>query len=183
MSIYYPEGCDSTVPDHICDPCETPEHGRVGSVAYIKTSFNFADQTDPTEWQTGINSRDIIVIPAVFGSFDGGSPVEGTGYGRQATRLTGYNFSLTYKDPNYKSNCEFYNGLKNSRNYKVAWVTETQTHISDNAVSVIPKQPVTDDVASIVEYDVEVKFAQGDLACPFDTPAGIFDQCLLVTAA
>ena len=181
MSIYYPEGCESAIPDHQCDPCEVPEHGRVRSVAYIKSSFNFIDPEDPTEWSAGIDSRDIIMIPEVLGSFDGGAPVESAGYGDQSTKLTGYNFSLVYKDPNYRDNCDFYNAIKASRNYKVAWRTETQTHISDNTVSVIPKQPVTEDLASDVVWDVEVKFAQGDLACPFDTPAGIFDQCLAVT--
>jgi hypothetical protein len=183
MSIYYPEGCDASVPDHICDPCAVPEHGRVRSIAFIKSSFSFADPTDPTEWVTGIDNRDIIVIPEVLGSFDGGAPVEGPGYGDQATKVTGYNFSLLFKDPNYRENCAFYNGIKNARNYKVAYRTETQIHISDNTVSVVPKNPVTEDLASEVVWDVEVKFAQADLPCPVDTPAGIFDQCLLVTAA
>lgn len=183
MSIYYPEGCEAEVPDHICDPCPSPEHGRVRSIAFIKSSFSFTDQSDPTEWVTGINNRDIIVIPEVLGSFDGGAAVEGPGYGDQSTKVTGYNFSLLFKDPNYRENCAFYNGIKNARNYKIAWRTETQTHISDNTVSVIPKQPVTEDLASEVVWDVEVKFAQADLACPFDTPPGIFAQCFLVEAA
>jgi hypothetical protein len=181
-SIYYPEGCEASVPDHICDPCAVPEHGRVRSVAFIKSSFSFTDPTDPNEWITGIDNRDIIVIPEVLGSFDGGAPVESPGYGDQSTKITGYNFSLLFKDPNYRENAAFFNGIKNARNYKVAWRTETQTHISDNTVSVVPKQPVTEDLASEVVWDVEVKFAQADLAEPFDTPVGIFDQCLLVTA-
>lgn len=182
MSIYYPEGCESAIPDHQCDPCEVPEHGRVRSIAYIKSSFNFTDPSDPTEWSAGIDNRDIIMIPEVLGSFDGGAPVEGPGYGDQSTKLTGYNFSLVYKDPNYRDNCDFYNAMKTARNYKIAFRTETQTHISDNTVSVIPKNPITEDLASEVVWDVEVKWAQGDLPCPFDTPAGTFAECIAVTA-
>jgi hypothetical protein len=180
-SIYYPEGCDTAQPPYQCDPCDPPEHGRIRSIAYIKKSFNFSDPTDPTEWITGINAGDIIILAEVNGTHDGGAPVEGPGYGDQASKTTGYNFSIVYKDPNYKNNADFYNAIKNSRNYKVAYRTETQTHVSTNTVSIIPKQPVTDDLASEVTWDVEVKYSQGDLAEPFDTPPGIFDQCILVS--
>lgn len=175
MSIYYPSGCDTAVPDHLCNPCEATEHGRVRSVAFVRNSFEFVDPTDPTEWQTGINNKDIIIISEVLGSFDGGAPVEGAGYGNQQSKLTGYNFSLVYKDPNYKDNADFYNALKFSREYKVAWRTENLTHVSTNTVSVIPKNPVAEDLTSEVVWEVEVKFSQGDLAEPFATPAGIFE--------
>lgn len=175
MSIYYPSGCDTIVPDHLCNPCEETEHGRVRSIAFVKKSFAFTDITNAVEWQNGIASKDIIIIPEVLGSFDGGSPVEGAGYGDQQTKLNGYNFVLNYKDPNYKLNADFYNALKYSREFLVAYRTETQTHISTNAASVVPKNPVAEDLTSEVVWDVEVKFSQGDLPEPFDTPAGIFD--------
>lgn len=173
-TIYYPSNCDTIVPDHYCNPCDTVEHARVRSVAFIKTSFAFNDPTNPAEWAQGIADRDIIIIPEVLGSFDGGQPVEGAGYGDQQTKLTGYNFELTFKDPNYKQNADFYNAIKNSRAYKVAFRTETQTHISENAVSVIPKNPITENLTDEVVWDVLVKFSQGDLPEPNDTPEGIF---------
>lgn len=175
-SIYYPSGCDTAVPNHFCDPCETPEHARVRSVAFVKSSVAFNDNSDATEWEEGIANGDIIVIAEVLGSFDGGQPVEGTGYGDQATKVTGYNFELSFKDPNYKQNADFYNAIKNSRSYKLAFRTETQTHLSTNTVTVIPKNPVTENLTDEVVWDVLVKFAQGDLPEPFDTPEGIF-QC------
>lgn len=178
MSVYYPTGCDELVPDHYCDACESPELGRVSSIAFIKDTFAFVDPTNPTEWQAGFASGDIILIPFTKGTFDGGSEVEVAGYGRQATRLNGYNFQLQYQDPNYRTNCTFYNALKNSRQYTVAYSTETQTHLSDTVVSVIPKNPVQDDTTSEVVWDVLVKWAAKDLPCPFNTPEGIFDACV-----
>lgn len=177
MSVYYPSGCDDTIPAHICDPCLLPEHGRISSVAFIKNTFAFVDPTDPTEWQAGFASGDIILIPQTRGTFDGGAEVEGPGYGRQATKLTGYNFQAQYQDPNYKGNCDFYNAIKRTRNMKFAYVTETQVHITDNEVQVIPKNPVEDDISSEVVWDVIVKWAGPDLPCPYDVPAGIFDEC------
>lgn len=174
-SIYYPAGCDTAVPAHYCDPCEAKEKGRVSSVAFIRTNFAFVDITDPNEWRAGIESGDIIVIPEVLGSFDGGAEVESAGYGRQSTNLTGYNFTLNYKDPNYKGNAVFYNAIKNSRAYRIYFVTETQGHLSENAVSIIPKNPVTENLTDDVVWDVTVKWAGADLPAPEDIPAGIFD--------
>lgn len=178
MSVYYPTGCDNVIPDHICDSCEAPELGRVSSVAFIKNTFAFVDPSDPTEWQAGFAADDIILIPFTKGTFDGGSEVETAGYGRQVTRLTGYNFQLQYQDPNYRLNCNFYNAIKNSRAYRVAYATETQIHIVDTTVQVIPKNPVQDDPNSEVVWDVLVKWGGKDLPCPFDLPAGIFDECV-----
>lgn len=173
-SIYYPVGCDTTIPDHFCDPCEPTEHGRVRSVAFVKSDFAFVDPTNPNEWTVGIQNKDIIIIPEVLGSFDGGAPVESPGYGDQQSKISGYNFSLLFKDPNYKDNADFYNALKYSRAYRVAYRTENFVHISEAAVSVIPKNPVQEDLTTEVVWDVEVKFSQGDLPVPYDTPAGIF---------
>lgn len=175
MAIYYPADCEQEIPDHICDPCEAREKGRIGDVAFIKDTFVFTDETNPTEWQTGINSRDIIIIPGVLGSYDGGSEVLGAGYGRQSESFIGYNFTSNFKDPNYKSNCLFYNLLKDSKNYRYAFKTETQLHITNNPVVVIPKNPVTEDLNSDVVWDVLVKWADRDVPCPIDEPVGIFD--------
>lgn len=173
-SVYYPSGCDQEVGEHFCSDCPTPEHGRVRSVAFIKSGFEFIDPTDPTEWTTGIGNKDIIIIPATNGSFDGGSEVEGPGYGDQQSKLVGYNFQLTYNDPDYKTNASFYNAIKNSRNYRLAYRTETQVHITENTVSVIPKNPVAEDLTSEVVWNVLVKWSEGDLPEPFDMPEGVF---------
>ena len=178
MSVYYPSNCDDLVPDHICDPCEELEGGRVRSMAFIKSTFAFTDPSDPTEWEAGFLSGDIILIPQTKGTFDGGAEVESPGYGDQVTRLTGYNFQLQYQDPNYKQNCTFYNTLKNSRAYKAAYRTETQIHIIDTTVQVIPKNPVQEDTNTEVVWDVLVKWSGKDVPCPYDVPPGIFDACV-----
>lgn len=181
MAVYYPSGCDALIPDHICDPCEAIELGRLSSVAYIKNTFDFIDPSDPTEWEAGFASGDIILIPMTSGTFDGGSEVESPGYGRQATRLTGYNFQAQYQDPNYKLNCNFYNAIKNSRGYKFAYATSSQIHLVNVPVQAIPKNPVQDDVTSAVVWDVLVKWSDSDVPCPYDIPPGIFDACVALT--
>ena len=181
MSVYYPANCDDLVPAHICDPCEEIEGGRIRSMAFIKTTFDFVDPTDPTEWETGFAAGDIILIPQTNGTFDGGSEVEAPGFGDQVTRLTGFNYQIQFQDPNYRQNCAFYNALKNSRQYKAAYRTGTQIHLIENTVQIIPKNPVQEDPNSSVVWDVLVKWSGQDAPCPYDVPPGIFDACVAFT--
>lgn len=172
--VYYPAGCEAEIGDHYCNDCEAPENGRIRSSAFIASDFAFTDPTNPTEWITGIQAKKIIIIPKTNGTFDGGAEIEGPGYGDQATKLTGYNFTAVFNDPNYALNADFYNAIKRSRNWKYAYRTSSKTHITETTVSVIPKNPVTDDITSEVVWNVTVKWSDDDLPVPFDTPAGIF---------
>lgn len=170
--------CEDQTPDHVCDPCESIEKARIGAGAFYKNTF--VDPTNPTEWQDAINNGDVIILPAIRGTFDGGSPVEAAGYGRQSTNLTGYNFTANFLDPNYKSNGDFYNNIKRSRLWKFAYLTETQVHLSEQIVSIVPTNPVTENTTDDVTWNVAVKWAGPDLPKPYDAPAGIFDECIAV---
>lgn len=181
MAIYYPSGCDDEIPAHVCDPCGEIEGGRVRSVAFIKTSFEFTDPTDPTEWQEGFASGDIILIPDTRGNYDGGAEVEGQGFGDQVTRLTGYNHQLQYQDPNYAPNWTFYDLVKRTRGYKVAFRTATKIHLVNATVQVIPKNPVQEDPNTDVLWDVLVKWASLSSPRPYDVPPGIFDSCVVLS--
>jgi hypothetical protein len=180
--VYYPTGCNTAVPDHFCSDCPTREHGRVRAVAFIKDTFEFTDPTNPLEWQAGIAAKDIIIINKVNGTFDGGSEVEGPGYGDQASTLFGYNFVAVFNDPNYEFNADFYNALKRSSNWRFAYKTENFVHLTTKTVSVVPKNPVTDDINSDVVWNVTVKWAEEDLPIPYTTPAGVF-VCLDYTGS
>jgi len=173
--VYYPSSCNTAVPDHYCNPCGSRENGRVRSVAFIADDFTFTDPTNRTEWITGIQAKKIIIIPQTNGSFDGGAEVEIPGYGDQVSSLVGYNFTLTYNDPNYALNADFYNGIKNSRSYKIAYRTSSQIHLSQVNVQVIPKNPVAEDITSEVVWNVTVKWADDDLPIPYTTPTSIFE--------
>lgn len=181
MSVYYPTDCEDILPDHICDPCEDIEQGRVRSVAFIKKDFAFNDPSDAQEWQAGIEAGDIIIIPETKGTYDGGAEVLQPGYGDMIEKLTGYNHQLQYQDPNYKSNCNFYNLIKNSRQYKFAYRTGSRIHIIDETIQAIPKAPVQEDLATEVVYDVLIKWQSKNLPCHYEMPPGIFDRCFYVS--
>jgi hypothetical protein len=174
MSIYYPSGCDDDLLEHNCDPCPAGEHGRVRGVAFVKKTFDFTDITDPTEWEAGIAAGDIVIIPETNGTYDGGTPQFGPGYGDTPERYLGSEFKVNYRDPNYIGNCDFYNKIRKSRNWKIAYLSETQIRLSTGTATVFGKDAIADDLNSEIVWEVEAKFKQTDTSCPSDIPDGIF---------
>ncbi len=174
MAIVYPSNCDEVDLAHQCDDCEDPELGRIRGIAFIKDDFAFSNAASYTEWFNGIASGDIIIVPFTRGSFDGGTPKEGTGYGDQATKYIGSDYSLTYFDPNYAINRDFYNNIKRFQNYKVAYKTETLVHITDKVCQVLPKAPVQDDITSEVVWEIMVKWSSQNEPTPYTAPDAIF---------
>lgn len=180
FTVYYGACATASQPDYYAPFCEAdnpPEKGRIRSFAFIAKDYLATLQADPTDsaiWVTGILDKKIIIIPTIAGDYDGGSPVTGPGYGDTKETTVGYDHVITYRDPNYKLNAAFYNAIKYGRNWVPAWRTETQTHIADNAAQIIPKAPISEDLASDVAWNVEVRFSQPDLPIPFDTPAEVF---------
>lgn len=173
MAITYPTNCDDVI-THYCDECDDPELGRIRGIAFIKKDFAFTDPTSYTQWFNGIAAGDIIIVPFTRGSFDGGTPKEGPGYGDQATKYFGTDYQLTYFDPNYATNRDFYNSIKLYQNYKIAYKTETLVHITDKVCQVLPKAPVADDITSEVVWEVLVKWSSQNEPDSHTCPDGIF---------
>lgn len=178
MSIYYPAGCSDDLGQHICSPCPDTEQGRIRHVAFIKDSFVFVNPEDSTEWDTGIASGDIKIVPNVNGTFDGGTTTFGRGYGAVPKKKTGKVFKAPYFDPNLVGNDTFYNALSNSLNWRIALVGATIMRISDNAVTIDAKDVVEEPIDSEVVWNVEVEFSQKDNPVHYSIPTGIF-ECFL----
>lgn len=181
MSIYYPSNCGDSTPEYICVECGDIESAKVRSVALIHNSFTFTNKEDPDQWKTGIAAGLIIVIPFTAGSFDGGTPKETNGFGDQEFRTNGSSYVLNYKDPNYKANRNFYNSMKETLSYSVAFRSETQTHFSVKPVNVEVKNPIVDDINGDVVWDITVKWASRDLVEIYNTPLNIFNRCIALS--
>lgn len=176
-SVTYPDTCTSSIPFHQCDPCAAVEQARIRSVAFINKSFIDTLMANPSSgavWHNGIDDSLIIVVPETNGSFDGGSPVEGQGFGSSPSKYMGSEYVVTYRDPNYTTNCDFYSSIQRSNVYHFAYVTETQVHITENTVTILPKAPIEDNLNGMVLWEVTVKFQQYATPCPYDKPDGIF---------
>lgn len=181
MAGYYPSGCDNLIPDHSCDPCEEREFGRIRSAGFIHKDFIFAndDTTDVAEWSRGIDARQIFVVPETNGEMPEPSEKTGAGYGDATETLTGYDFSAKFNDPNFTSNCDFYNALIGNRNYKFFYRTSSKTYITEVPVTIIPKYKIDNDLNSEVVWNVSVKWMGQTFPCPFETPDAVLTQCYI----
>ena len=170
MPLTYKICGSDEIPAHFCNPCIEPEQGGVRGAAYILAAyvpFTPAGLIDRTLvetlswWQTGIENGSIHVIPKTRGTFDGGSPVSGAGYGDLAEITTGKTFTLTVNDPDHRENEEFYAALANAPGaYHAAWRTGTELRISEKAVNVDPVDNTEEDVNSQVVWTANVTWNQ-----------------------
>lgn len=175
-TIYYP-GCDEVIPDPICSDCPDKELGGIRSIWLQKVNFAFADITDPAEWQQAICDKNVYVFPYTRGTLTP-APQESPGFGNVANDVDAYEFTLNIFEPNYASNCDFWNAMKKSHNYLVGWRTETKIHLSSVAALIEPMAPVSEDLKSKVLWNVIMKFIQEDNPCPVNMPLNTFERCI-----
>jgi hypothetical protein len=165
MPIVHKACGDGTIPEHLCNPCIKNEKGGVRGVAYIEKSLIDAARDSTTGlikktvvevltwWNTGAESGKIIVVPKTRGTFDGGSPQTGSGYGDVKEITIAKNFTLVAYDPDHKDNESFYEALANAPGaYHVAWRTGSELRISDEPVSIDVVDNTEEDVDSVVDW-------------------------------
>lgn len=171
--VVYP-GCPDEFLLHNCTSCITPENGRVRHIAFVHTSVSFTDITSPVEWKAAMLLKKIHVVAGVNGTYDGGSPTIGRGYGAVPKRKTGNTFKLTVYDPNFLENCSFYNSMGNSMNYRIAFCSETVMQISDSACLCVQKDSIEEPTESERVWTLDIEFSQKNTACHVAIPGGIF---------
>lgn len=150
---------------HICDPCNR-ELGRVRGVILFSDAFDIqslieklksttpADKTAAvTAIEQGVAAGTVHLISETNGTFDGGSPQTGDGYGDEENRLLGYLYTLQFKDPSYSANKDFYETAE-SNHWYIAWRTETLLHFADKPASLQAIAPVEEDLTSNVVWNV-----------------------------
>ena len=178
-SVYYPGCTTDPVPFYSCDPCATREKSRVRSAFFVTDAYYATLMADPLDialWQAGIESEDIIIVPKTTGTLEISDPVTGPGYGDDLEEVLGVDFTLNWRDPNYKGNCNFYNTLsKKTGFYHIGYRTGSQTAISTETVSLNVKAPITENLEDNVEWQGRARWRSQEQPCPFDTPEGIFE--------
>jgi hypothetical protein len=160
----------SDIPLHLCNGCIETEQGGVRGAAYIAESYipwTSAGTIDKTQvetltwWTDGIEAGNIFVVPRTRGTFDGGSPVTGGGFGDVSEIVTGKSFTLVVNDPDHKENEEFYAAIANAPGaYHVAWITGSELRISEKTVNIDPVDNTEEDVNSQVVWAANITWTQ-----------------------
>jgi hypothetical protein len=132
------------------------------------------DPTSAAVWEAAKAAGDFIVLPELAGTFDGGAPKYGPGYGDSKEKFLGSDFVANLKDPLYKLNWPHYKSLSGKSSWHLVYVTETQVHVSGVAVTVAPKNPISENVDDDVVWESEVKWFESFTPAPHDAPMEVF---------
>lgn len=179
MAVYYP-GCAESIVDPILSDCPDKELGDIRSIALVKKSFSFTDITDEAEWAAGIAARNIYVFPYVRGSKEV-SEFEQPGFGDEPTTIDSYDFNVNTFHPDYANTWAFWQSVNKSKNFKLAYRTETKVHLTDGSVQINAKAPIAEDKKQAILWNVSFKFTQEFAPEPFDSPVGVFDRVIAVS--
>ena len=179
MSYSYINNCTDDFIKYPCELCPSKEKGRIRGFALIEDGYTIADPTNPVDWAAGVDQEKIYLVPNTDGSLTV-TPVEGTGVGDTELEIEGYDFVLQVMDLNLKNSCLAATAIAGNKNYKPAYVTETQVWIGDTTASVAVTAPVEEDIKSKVSWVYDVKWFQESPVCPEDKPANTFDRCITV---
>lgn len=166
---------------HVCDPCDTPEMGRVRSLVLIKNGTTIELPLEKTDWQTAIEAGNIVIIPKTIGSFDGGTPVMGDGYGDETERKLADDYVLSVRDPNYADNEDFWQEAEKEE-WNIGYCTEKLFHYVNAPVRLTAKAPVEEGLDTRVVWNVELKWRSKTKpqATPIE-PVAEFFKCFELT--
>lgn len=131
-----------------------------------------------TLFESLIEAGQIHLISETTGTFDGGSAQTGDGYGDEETRLLGYLYTLSFKDPSYSGNKDFYERAENEH-WKMIWRTETLLHFSDKVANIQAIAPVEQDLTSAVTWNVTATWKSKNKPeiAPLEPIAKHFEGC------
>lgn len=172
---------------HVCNPCSDKELGRVRGVILASSAFDRAafiealkkdDGTAEELFVASLSKGELHFIPETTGTYNGGEPEYGDGYGDEAQRLRSRNHELAFNDPSYAENEEFWAEVEKSHWYPI-WRTEKLLHIGDKPASVVSTDPVEADLNSDVTWNVNATWQSKNKAtiAPLGDLAKYFDGC------
>ena len=172
---FYPSNCN-TIESHNACGCGI-ELARVRSVALIHSSFINQILTDPEDssiWLAGITAGMIVVLPQTQGEYNGGEPILGRGFGYSEETLIAYSFGVNYKDPDYVGNLPHYNSITGSRNFYIAFCSETIMRISQRAGTLVASNPIANSLKDEVNFILTYKWTNDKMPLEYSIPDGVF---------
>lgn len=182
--IYYKTCAPDVDIQHSCDPCDTPEGGRVRAIGLVERGFDLTVPLVRNEVQTAIEGGRIIPLPRLIGSFDGGTPVMGEGFGNEQERKLADDYVLSFRDPNYLNNTEFYESVEKKK-WNLLYFTETRAHYVDADVRITAKAPVEEGLDTRVVWNAECKWRSKNKPVVADASPIIdfFNECVEISSS
>ena len=172
---YYPSNCNE-IESHIACECGI-ELARVRSVALIHKSVYsqiVIDVEDSSIWQAAIEAGLVIVLPQTQGDYDP-QPINTRGFGYSEETFMAYNHVVNYIDPDYVGNLPHYNSINGSRNFHIAFRSETVLRISQRPCNLSVTNPIKNSLKNEVNYLITAKWTHNLLPLEYNIPGQVFE--------
>lgn len=179
MSQFSYKLCGEDFLNHICDPCDEGESDGVRSAFFYKDGV-FSGTPTTAQFRAGYLAGKVIIIPEVRGTGDGGTPTYGNGFGDRITTYESSDYKMTFTDPNYSLNRDFYDSAQSQTQWNFGWRTETLIHMSEKKVTIYGKDPHSGDLKKKIYWEVEVTWNSKNKPKIYPTPDGVFECFTLI---
>jgi hypothetical protein len=133
-----------------------------------------SDPEDSSIWLAGITAGMIVVLPQTQGEYNGGDAILGRGFGYSEETLIAYNFAVNYKDPDYVGNLPHYNSITGSRNFYIAFCSETIMRISQRPGTLVASNPIANSLKDEVNFMLTYKWTYEKMPLEYTIPDGVF---------
>ena len=142
---------------YTCNPCPDGEGGRIRSLVLVKKGTEISIPIDAEEWEADIVAGNIIILPEVRGSFDGGTPRMVAGYGSNTEIKVGDDYVLNVSDPAYADNAVFWEESER-HTWNICYVSEKVLVYVPAEVQLMAKAPIDEDLNAVVDWDIELRW-------------------------
>lgn len=142
---------------YTCNPCPDGEGGRIRSLVLVKKGTEISIPLDAEEWEVDIVAGNIIILPEVRGSFDGGTPRMVAGYGSKTEIKVGDDHVVNVSDPAYADNAEFWEEAER-HTWNICYVSEKVLVYVPAEVQLMAKAPIDEDLNAVVDWDIELRW-------------------------
>lgn len=176
MADYF---CQIDTPNYVQKECGVERAGIV-AVGLLDMDQNPSDANlqSATWWNAVLNTSpsQAIRILQTRGEYNGGTPTEEEGFGREATQVTGADHEAAVEVEGLKDNRDFWEGA-NRRKYKLVMITNANLLYYVNApVTVYAKIMNQKNIKGNAFWAVSFKWQGYDNPRVLDAPVGIFED-------
>jgi len=166
IAVANPYDCVDDAP-YIDANCDTAvdEGGRVQHMILVEESVMPADPLALTSTfiLTQVVAGKAHVVRYTQGTYDGGRPVEATGFGNQQSRVVGKDHTLVFRDLNGLINGDFYDALESrAALYRPIWLSESRLWVPPTPVGMkaVVANPTPENTTDSVVYETTITWSK-----------------------